>query len=560
MNSVPFTGWILAGALAIGCGTPATDPFDDGPGTNPPGSHDGGPSVDEPPAQAEGASANLPRLTTTQYRRSLEALFGRGLPQPPLEADTNPFFFDRIGAASTTVSEIGVEQYEQAAAEVTAAVFADPAWAVELVGCVPTKVGDTCTATFLRDFGRRAFRRQLSLDEQVQWHGVATRHADGDPWLGIQAAVTAMLQSPWFLYRVETGQPDPDDTTRWIYTDDEMASRLAFLLWNAPPDDELLDAAARGELSDAEGIETQARRMLADPRAREAVADFFGQLYDVSALDGVTRDPVLYPDFTPELAASMAQEIRLLAGDIVFRRHGDIRTILNTRRTFVDSRLAELYGVEAPGASTIAYTLVELPEGGHRAGLLTTGGILTMNAHEAQTSPTLRGKFLRERVLCDEIPPPPPEVATELAEGGEGLQTLRDQLAAHRENPSCAACHDLIDPPGFLFESFDAMGQFRTVDDQGLDIDATGDLDGTPIASARALADLLATDDRVGPCMVKHLYRHAQSRLEAPAEEPTLWELSKAFARSGHRFDELLVALATHESFRTLAPPEEVAP
>ncbi len=499
--------------------------------------------------------AVLPRLTTTQYRAALVDLLGEGLPETPIEPDTNPFLFTSIGATSTTLSELGVQQFEEAADAVTHAVFDDPARRSALVGCEPAAPGDACVEGFLRSFGRRALRRTLTEDEATKWVAVSVDLSGGDAWGGLRLAVAGLLQSPGFLYRVELGEPDPEDPARLRYTGFEVASRLSFLLWDTTPDAELLDAAENGELHGPAGIETQARRLLASPRARASLQRFFEQYLDLESLEGMTRDPVLYPTFSATMPDSMRTEALLLVDDVINRRDADIRELFSSRRTFVNAELAALYGVDAPGASAVAFVPVELPADGPRAGFLTSAAFLSMNAHEASTSPTLRGKYVRERVLCDAVPPPPPDVNTEIEPNPVEPKTLRERLDQHRENPACAGCHDIIDPPGYLFEGFDAVGAVRTTDN-GYPVDTSGELDDVPLADARGLADLLADEERVGRCVTQQLFRHANGRLDTSGETAALDRIEADFAASGFRFRELVVALVTHESYRYVAPTE----
>jgi hypothetical protein len=515
---------------------------------------EGGPDGDGEAAFAL-QSPVLPRLTEAQYRNALLDLFGEPLPETPVQPDTNPFLFTSIGATTDPLSELGVQQLEEAADEITRFVFDDPARRAALVGCEPLAPGDGCVRGFLASFGRRALRHTLTEEEVSKWVGVATSLSGGDAWTGLRVAVAGMLQSPAFVYRIEIGEPDPSDPSRLRYTGFEMASRLSFFLWNGPPDAELLDAADNAELGDAEGVEAQARRMLDDPRARHAIEGFFFQYLDLGRMDGMQKSPQLYPEFSPVLLEAMRTEAMLLVDDLVRRRDADVREVFSTRRTFVNTDLAALYGVDAPGASPVAFVPVELPEDGPRAGLLTLGAFLTLNAHEASTSPTLRGKYLRERVLCDSVPPPPPDVNTELEPNPVEPKTLREELEQHRNNPACASCHAFIDPPGFLFENFDAIGRVRSLDN-GYPVDTSGDLDGEPLAGARDLAALLETDERVGRCIVKQLYRHAQGRLDDEAEEGALETIHDRFEASGFRFRELVVALVAHESYRYVAPVE----
>jgi hypothetical protein len=519
-----------------------------------------GTDSDGEPLVFDPAPAVLPRLTAEQYRNSLVSVLGPGLPAVALEPDTNPYLFFNIGATTTTLSELGTQLYEEAADEITRSIFSDPARRLALVGCEPAAPGDQCVQGFLEDFGRRAYRRPLTPDELLRWQQITVQLANPDAWEGLRLAVAGMLQSPNFLYRVELGEPDPERPGELRYTSHEMASRLSFLLWNTTPDDELLDAAeADDALLTEAGLLAQAERMLADPRASAAVQEFFSQYFDLGRLDGIARDPTVYPVFSSTLPASMRAEVKLLVDDFVFRRDADIRGIFGTRSTFVNEELAMLYGVDAPGASPIAFVPVELPESGPRAGMLTLGAFLMMNAHETEPSPTRRGKYVRERVLCQTVTPPPDDVDTNIPDEAGEAQTLRERLEQHANNPACSGCHSFVDPPGFLFESFDSVGVFRTVDKDGYPIDSAGNLDGVELSGATELGPLLAEDPRVGQCVVKQLFRHAQGRLETENEADIIIDLDDRFADDGYRFRHLLLTLVTHEGFRTLAPAEEGA-
>jgi hypothetical protein len=515
---------------------------------------------EEPPLPFIPGPPTLPRLTVSQYNNTVGDLFGGPLPSPALEPDTNPYLFFNIGAASTTVSEVGVQRYEEAAELLTQAVFADPARREALVGCVPEAADDACAAGFLETFGRRAMRRPLTGEERQRWIGIAAELADGDPWQGLRMAVSGMLQSPNFLYRVELGEVDVEasaagDKEVRRYTGWEMATRLSYLLWNTTPDDQLLAAAEAGLLDTSVGILGEAERLLADPRAATTIQAFFAQYLDLGRLGHVERDPELYPLYTPGLAEAMRTELELLVDDFISREGADIRGLFTTRSTFVNSDLAAVYGVDAPGATPITFVPVELPEDGPRAGILTLGAFLTMNAHATETSPTLRGRYLRERVLCETVPAPPDDVDTNIPEPDGEAKTLRERLEQHRADPTCAGCHAFIDPPGFLFEHFDSIGSFRELDN-GYPIDSTGELDGKPLNDARDLAGALAEDARVARCMVTQLYRHTAGRLEVPEERPGLRDVEEAFKAAGYSYRELLLAFVTSEAFRTVATPE----
>ena len=502
--------------------------------------------------------AALTRLTAAQYRNSLVELFGAAAPAGPLEDDTKPYLFYNIGASTTTLSEVGVQLYEESADALSRYAFADPARRAAFVGCAPAAPGDACVESFVRRFGRRVVRRALTEEEVARWVNVSKTLADPDAWEGLRLAVSGLLQSPHFLYRADLGTVEEATAARRPLTGYEMASRLSFLLWNQGPDEALLDAAERGDLDTPEGIMMEAERLLDDRRARRAVQGFFRQYLDIGRLEGITRNPATYPLFAPGITDAMRTEVEMLVEDLVFEQRADARSIFSTRTTYVNSDLAALYGIDAPGASKTTFVKVELPADGPRAGVLTFGAFLTMNAHESFTSPTARGKYVRERVLCLDVPAPPPGVDTSLdpVMMGEPPKTVRERMDLHRTNPSCASCHTFIDPPGFLFEHFDSSGAYRTVQEGTLPIDSSGNLDGKPLANARELATVLETDERVGRCMVKQLYRHAQGRLETKGEALALEVLAERFTAASFDFRSLLLELVTHDAFRFVGMKE----
>ena len=545
--------WVLAPLLGlVGC----TGSFDLSVAKAPKGSSEAEETGDPAAAAAElvVAPAAFARLTTRQYRNLLEDLIG-GVPEVGLQADTNPYLFSSIGASTEPLSEQGVQQIEEASFAIASAVLADPARREALLGCVPADATDACARNFLADFGLRAYRRPLTTEELDRWVEVSGLVAEGDPYQGVLMAMAGILQSPNVLYRVEVGETDVERPDLVHLTDYEIATRLSLTLWNTVPDRALLDAAAAGRLRDPAGLRAEVERMLGHERTREGIEVFFEEYLDLGRLDRAAPDAATYPAFTPSLRAAMRAEVMLLVDDLVNRRNVDVRALFSERRAFVNSELAAHYGLSVSGASPITFVPVDLPADGERAGILGLGAFLTMNAHAVDTSPTLRGKYVIERVLCVSVPPPPGDVDTSLTEGGEEAATLRERLERHREDPACSGCHALMDPPGFLFEHFDATGAYRDLDN-GVPIDSSGDLLGTALSGSGALGDVLATHPQVGPCMVKQLYRHAHGRLDEERDEANLAQISEQFAAADHRFRDLLLALLTHSSFTTMAPPE----
>lgn len=513
-------------------------------------------SPEPPPPPYIPAPPVMARLTETQYRNTLEDLFGPDLPTPAVEPDQNPHLFYSIGATTTDISARGVEQYTDAAFAIARAVIRDPARLLDTgaIDCLPDAADDPCARAAIETLGRRLLRRPLDPPEVERWIQVV--RAGDTPLDGLELALAGLLQSTGFLYRPEAGEPDPAAPERRRYTSLEMASRLAFLLTDAAPDDALLAAGERGDLVTDAGLAAQTDRLLTTPRARAATREFFAQYLDLARLPRVERDPARYPGYSPRLLAAMETELRLLVDDVVFRRRGDIRTLFSAPRGYVNSDLAALYAVDAPGATPTAFVPVTFAPDGPRAGLLTLAAFLTMNAHPTETSPTLRGKYVRERVLCQTVPPPPDDIDLNLDPDQDAPATLRERLEQHRTNPACRSCHEFVDPPGYLFEHFDSVGRYREQAD-GHPIDATGELDETPLADARALADLLADDPRVGRCVAQQYYRYANGRLDEPGEAVALDQIEARMAAGGYRFDALVHALVQSEGFRTLAQPAD---
>ncbi|MCA9672600.1 MAG: DUF1592 domain-containing protein, partial [Myxococcales bacterium] len=497
----------------------------------------------------------LSRLTVVEYHNTLRDLFGSALAlKTVIEADAAATY-SSIGAATAVTSERGLELYEAAAREVGEIVFSDSTRREALVGCAPTDVKDSCVRDFLRRFGRRVWRRPLSDAEIDALAGVAQSSAQayGSVWSGVQWAVVTLLASPYFVHRVELGLDDAKSGRR-RYSGYEIASRMSYFLWASMPDDALLDAAERGELDSADGVRAQARRMVESPKAREAALRFFAEDLHLDALIDMSKDPVRYPAFSKTIGAAMREEIRRVIADNIFDRRADFTELLDTRTTFVNGELAALYGIALPaGQSGDTFVQATLPAAGGRAGLLGLAGFLALKARVTKTSPTIRGKFIRERLLCTKVPDPPANVDAQLPEVDPNAppQTMRQRLERHRTDPACSGCHSLTDPLGLSFEHFDGIGKYRP-DDQGMPLDVRGSLDGIAYEDAGELAALLRTDRRVPGCVVKHLYSFAVGHEVQSGELRVVADLTKRFVDGGKRWIDLLVDVVASDGFRLL--------
>jgi hypothetical protein len=492
------------------------------------------------------APAALRKLTVEQYQNTIHDLFGADIAVPELEPDTAQNGFVAIGAARATVSPLAAEKFETAAYAVAEAALA-PAHRASFVGCTPQGTIDSaCSKQFVTRFGARAFRRPLDANEVSRWVNVAESAARtlGDFHAGLTFAIAGLLQSPNFLFRVELGESDPVDATRLRYGNYAMASRLSHVLWNTTPDQALLDAASQGELVTLEGLSRQVDRMLADARLATALDDFHAERLGLADLAQLDKADSVYPGLNDALRNSLREDV---LRSIAAYQDQDFRQVFDGRVAFVDAALARIYGVTPPTAA--GAQRVELAASAHRAGLLGKAAFLALAAHSAETSPTLRGKFIRERVLCESIGAPPPNVVPVLGAPDPNAPTMRDRLAAHATDPVCGACHNQMDPLGLALEHFDAIGRYRA-DDHGHALDTRGELDGKSFDGAEALAALLHDDPRSAACVARQLYRYAVAHVESAGEQGQVDSLAQSFASSGYRFSALLRDVVLSDGFR----------
>jgi mono/diheme cytochrome c family protein len=537
---------------------------------------------DEGPARFVPAPAGLKRLTTAQYQNTLRDLFGEQATLPThLEPDTLVAGSATVGAARIGLSENGVEKFARAAFELAGAAVRDPAFSKRYVPCpAEGPFDEACARDFISRFGRRAWRRPLSVEEIDRYlrlaQGLAKSATDAGLSRGLTAVTAAMLQSPHFLYRSEIGVPDPKEPTRRRLTDFEMASRLSYFLWGAPPDDALLDAAEAGRLATDQGLSEETRRMLLSPRARQTMAGFFVELFRLRRLDRLYEGRGKHPRFTTSLPPAMRTGILSLIEEVAFDPKRDFREIFSAPVSYVNPELARLYDLHAAGAApppaasaapapgssaaapaADAFQRVVLPADSPRRGVLGQAAFLAIFAHNNSSSPTRRGKFIRESLLCQAVPPPPPSVDTRLPKDeGTVVRTTRQRLEEHRKNPRCNGCHKAMDPLGLAFEGFDNLGIQRK-EEKGLPIDTSGELDGTTFKTPGELGALLARNDKLGACVARSLFRYALGSLETEGEEPLLEELARGLQRDGYRFHALVANVIKSEGFRYLSAPSQ---
>ena len=507
----------------------------------------------------------LRRLTHSQYNNTVRDLLGdysRPADRFPPEDFVNGF---KNQLRTQGMPPLLAEAYGAAAEKLALNAFrAGDVHA--LLPCKPTSARDVrCRDQFVQSFGLRAFRRPLSGVELRRYAALFTAQAakTGQFLEGARIVVEAMLQSPKFLFHVESRAEA--GSTGGGFRDYEVASRLAYFLWDTMPDRRLFEAAANGELRTADGIERLARSMLDQPSARQAVDEFFAQWLRFDRVLGSVKDRRRFPEFTPELAAMMVQETRMLLDNLVWK-DGNFMEAFTADYSFLNADLASLYGMPAPSGE---FELVRFPADSHRSGLLGHASFLASNAGPVETSPTARGIFIREQLLCQHVPNPPPGVNTQVPEPTADRPLARRQrMQAHVENPTCASCHRLMDPIGFGLENYDASGRWRDTEAiefeisgaRGkvasktieLPIDAKGEIAGlasSAFSEPGAIGRLLGESRACQECIVKQLFRYAFGRMETTADRETVRSTFAAFRESRFRFKELLIALVRTPQF-----------
>jgi hypothetical protein len=510
------------------------------------------PTAAEPRGEAptaELAGPVLKRLTATQYENAVHDLFGDDIVVPEdIEPDEAVDGLLAIGAGVNSISPSGVEGFEDAAYSIAEQAIA----AGTAAPCSPTVDDDLlCAKEAIAEVGRRAWRRALT-DDEVDRHLALFALAVGelDSFQDALAyPLAALLQSTNFLYRVELGEDDPAGGRR--YTDAEMASRLSFFLWNTIPDEELLAAAEAGELVTDAGLAGQIDRLLGDDRAREGLRAFFTDMLTLYELDDLNKDPTTYTHMSADVGPSAREETLAGLEYLVFEEAGDYRDILTTRRAFVDRKLAAIYAIPAPVREGFGETTLE----GDRMGLLGQVSFLALASHPANTSVTRRGMFVREVLLCQDMPSPPAGVDTSIPEATTEAPTMRERVAQHLEDPSCSGCHNLTDYIGLGLENFDGLGGWRDAEN-GTTIDASGTLDGIAFGGPAGLGRAVRDHEDLGPCLAATVFRYATGHVDADGEDALRDWHARGFAENGYDVRWLLADIAASPAFRKVGDVE----
>ncbi len=417
-----------------------------------------------------------------------------------------------------------------------------------------------CRDRFVDDLVSRAYRRPASEGELAAYSSLFERGKDvvqsGDDFAdGVQVVVEAVLQSPKFIYRIEQG--DGSDELGTPLSDHELASRLSFLFWGTLPDEELRQAALAGQLASPEQIAQQARRLAESPRANAKVVDFHERWMQVGALAGVSKDADVYAPFSPELVDAMQQELRQFVTEVTLNAEGGITQLLTAPFGYSNALLDAIYAPDsAAGSDADGLALLEYAQDSPRAGLLTQAAFLSGHASSSTTtSPILRGIFVLDRLLCYSVPPPPANAAaTEPPARQEPPATTREMFTWKTSMAECVGCHELINPIGYAFEGFDAIGRHRSTEN-GVPVDTSGTMlapSQFEFSDAKELVEHLASLEDTRSCYARHFLEYAYARPAADVDQQTLQLLTDGFGRDGFGARQTLVTLAGSDTFTHL--------
>jgi hypothetical protein len=518
------------------------------------GDDDGGGGSRPPPVIEPGVTCDDERpvpqqlrlLTRREYANTLKDLLGVDVSTDTVPVEPKVKGFDNNAAAMVITSRhmdaflaLGEDAAERAITTQRSKILA----------CDPSNA--QCPSQFVRDLGLRAFRRPLSDEEVTAFAGAFTSNSFDD---GMRVSIAGMLVSPSFLYRSEIGEVKNGVATLTPY---ETASALSYLFWGTMPDKALFDAAAANELKTPAQIQAQARRLLASDRSRAQVTDFVAQWLRTEEAAAGNKDATIYPDFTPAIREAIVEEQRRFVEHVVFEKNGTFEDLFLADYVFANDALADFYGL--PGAGGQFGQVTTDPETG-RGGLLGLGTVLAVHAHSNESSPVKRGVFVRSRLLCQDLSPPPPDVDA-TPPGLDPTLTTRDRFARHTSDPSCSGCHQYIDGVGFAFEGFDGIGALRT-EENGIPVDISGEMVGLedldpaskiPFNGVRELAEIIANSQAGQACLPLQYFRYARGVEETSDDSCAVHNLQLAFGDADKNIQELLVGITALPTFNQRA-------
>jgi Protein of unknown function (DUF1592)/Protein of unknown function (DUF1588)/Protein of unknown function (DUF1595)/Protein of unknown function (DUF1585)/Protein of unknown function (DUF1587) len=505
-----------------------------------------------------GGPLMMRRLTEAQYRNSIADIFAADVPitgrfERPLRAEG----LIAVGTGKAGMSPFAIEQYD-ASAQGIAAYVVNSKMRQKFVKCGPKNpaVFDArCAKTFLTNTGRLLFRRPLTQAEASSYINRAHNATKlvGSFYGGLELSLYTMLVAPEFLFRIERAAPDFGNSSGDLDAYSK-ASRISFFLTNSSPDDELLNAAAEGDLDSDSGVTGQVDRLMQSPRYEGAVRAFFADMMQFDKFADLSKDPEIYPAYNSELAQQAQEQTLRTIVEHVLTNKGDYRDLFTTRDTFLTRALGTIYQTPVPARDD--WMATTFAKDANRAGIQSHVSFLALHSHPGRTSPTLRGYGMRQVFLCQDVPDPPATVNFSAVEANAHKPnvTARDRIALHASEPSCAGCHKVMDPLGLTLENYDGLGTFRTREN-GARINTKGSLDGQNFSTTDGLAKALHDHPETPRCVSERLFKSAVGRDIVWNERYYLDWLISGFEEDGYRIPNLMRRIATSENFFTVTQP-----
>ncbi len=504
------------------------------------------------PAPASADTPTTLRLTPSQYRQSISDVFDSSIKiNGRFEPEQRDQGLLAVGARTENFTDSGFESYYHIARGIAAQVV-DTRHRATLIGCTPKSAAsrdDQCAASFFKRVVPALYRQALNEAEIARSVETAGKAADQlhDFYSGVRLALTEMLVSPKFLLRYRNMEAAADRPGQERINAYDKASQLSYFLWNSTPDAELMRAARDGELNTQKGLEQQVDRLMQSPRVADGVRGLFADMFSFSDFESVSKDPAFFPRYTLLIKEQAQEQTLRTVVDHVVNKHGDYRDIFTTPNTFLTMDLAALYGVpvvdRTENGQPQRWVTYKYEDGNVRSGILSQASFTTLWSPSARTSATSRGKALREHILCQRVPPPPGNVEFKFVDdtGNPEFKTTRARLEAHRSEAMCAGCHKLTDPMGLSLENFNSGGEYRSTEN-GVVIDASGELNGKPYQGPQGLAKAVHDDPAATSCVAQRAFAFATGYV--PPKDDRWRQIEQTFSQSHYDVMALLRAIA----------------
>lgn len=520
-------------------------------------------SVTAPPAPTMANALNnivgMRRLSESQYRHSIADVFG---PDIVVSGRFEPIVRPEhgllaAGARAAAISPAGIEQYDAIARNVAGQVFGE-ARRAQFIRCTPAddkKADAACASEVLTPIGRYLFRRPLTTDEQAFYVKLAsdTVASTGSFFTSLELALAAMLTSPKFLYVIETAEADPQNRGQMRLDNYSRASRLSMLLWDSAPNETLLQLAEQGKLTNPRQLDAVAAEMVKSERFEDGVRAFFSDMLMFEKFGELAKDPLVYPYFNTEVFNALPEQMLRTIVDHLVTRDGDYRQLFTTNRTYMTRALGPVYQVPVP--ESYGWVPYQFSPNDDRAGLLGQAGFLALYSHSGRSSPTLRGRAIRELLMCQPVPNPPGNVEFTAVQDTQNraTPTARDRLSMHNEDPVCAGCHKITDPIGLSLERFDGIGSARFYENGTL-IDIAGGMDAAVFKGAMGLGHSMAQNPQTTQCVTSRALEYATGR---PVEsEDLVTRVDASFGSDRYSIRSLFLRVATApETYQVATKP-----